>query len=62
MTATPLPITVRYVDRHGESGWEAVTLAAVPTTHVIGLRPTAEEVVEVLGRMGHGPDEIAVVR
>ena len=56
-----MTITVRNVTRHGQTGWEAITLAAVPTTHVIGLRSTATEVYEVLRRMGISDADIEVV-
>lgn len=36
---------------NGETGWEAVTIAPIVTTHTIGLRPTAAEVVALVERM-----------
>jgi hypothetical protein len=55
-----MKITVRHIERHGQTGWEAITLATVPTTHVIGLRPTATEVVNVLLAQGETMDRIEV--
>lgn len=62
-----LPITIRQrTNPDGFSGWEAVTVAPITTTHTIGLRPTADEVVAVVRRMievGMMEDrEIEVVR
>lgn len=36
---------------NGEIGWEAVTIADIVTTHTIGLRLTAAEVVAIVERM-----------
>lgn len=49
---TPRPITVRQrTSPGGVTGWEAVTIAPIVTTHTIGLRATAEEVVLLVERM-----------
>lgn len=51
-TVVKLPvITVRHRTYGTRSGWEAVTIAPIVTTHTIGLRPTAEEVVAIVERM-----------
>ena len=51
-TTTPLPITVRRrTAGDGTTGWEAVTVAPIVTTHTIGLRPTAADVVALVERM-----------
>jgi hypothetical protein len=45
-------ITVRTrTNPGGTTGWEAVTIAPIVTTHTIGLRETAEEVVALVERM-----------
>lgn len=45
-------VTVRQrTNPGGQTGWEAVTLAAIVTTHTIGLRETADEVVALVERM-----------
>lgn len=38
-------------DAKGNAGWVAMILGTVPTTVTVGLRPTAEEVVEIVERM-----------
>lgn len=47
-----LPVTIRQrTNPGGQTGWEAVTIAPIVTTHTIGLRETAEEVVALVERM-----------
>ena len=48
----PKPITIRQrTNPAGTTGWEAVTIAPIVTTHTIGLRATAEEVAAIIARM-----------
>lgn len=48
----PKPVTIRKrTNPGGQTGWEAVTIAPIVTTHTIGLRATAAEVVALVGRM-----------
>lgn len=49
---TTPPITIRQrTNPGGTTGWEAVTIAPIVTTHTIGLRATAAEVVALVERM-----------
>lgn len=46
------PITIRHrTNPGGQSGWEAVTIAPVTTTHTIGLMESPEAVEAVVRRM-----------
>lgn len=51
MHTTTISIIHETDARTGKSGWVAMILGAIPTTVTIGLRPTADEVVEVVERM-----------
>lgn len=60
MTAPVITVRQR-TNPGGKTGWEAVTIAPIVTTHTIGLRETAEEVVAIVERQSPGV-EIVVVR
>ena len=54
------PITIRQrTHPGGQTGWEAVTIAPIVTTHTIGLRATADEVVAIVKRQS--PDATIVI-